>query len=232
MKNYTFFLLVLLGHFAFAQTIHKSYAPSRFPDRVILGWNSSETATSQSVNWRTDHTVTTAFAEIALADGGPDFAINPKRIAGQTEVLSADNRKVNYHAAHFTDLLPNTQYAYRVGDGEYWSEWFHFTTAKNTSAPFSFLYFGDAQNDLRSMWSRTIRAAYSKLPSVNFMIHAGDLINNANYDFQWGEWFEAGGWLNGMVPSISTPGNHEYFRDSTTNQITVSRHWKPTFVHP
>ena len=34
-----------------------------------------------------------------------------------------------YHEARFTALRPNTLYAYRVGDGSTWSEWFHFRTA-------------------------------------------------------------------------------------------------------
>ncbi len=45
------------------------------------------------------------------------------------------------------------------------------------------------------MWSRVIREAYSDAPKAKFMIHAGDLINNAEKDAEWGEWFGAGGWL-------------------------------------
>jgi predicted phosphodiesterase len=232
MKSIHLFFLVFLSFTAWTQTIHKSYIPTKFPDRVILGWNSNDAATTQSVNWRTDSTVTQAFGEIAVAEGSPDFQMKAVRTNAQTEKLNVDGKTIQYHQVHFSGLKPNTLYAYRVGDGEYWSEWFQFTTAQNTAAPFSFLYFGDAQNDLRSMWSRTIRDAYSKLPSVDFMIHAGDLINNANYDFQWGEWFEAGGWLNGMVPTLASPGNHEYFRDTKTNQVTLSHHWKPSFVYP
>lgn len=215
-----------------SQSIHKEYVATKFPDRIILGWNSNEAATSQSVNWRTDATVTQSVAEIAVAEGSPDFAKKAIRVNASTEKLDVNGKTMHYHQAHFTALQPNTLYAYRVGDGEYWSEWFQFTTAHNTNAPVSFLYFGDAQNDLRSLWSRTIRSAYAKLPNVDFMIHAGDLINNANYDFQWGEWFEAGGWLNGMVPTLASPGNHEYSRNSETKNIALSDHWKPSFVHP
>ena len=89
-----------------------------------------------------------------------------------------------------------------------------------------FIYFGDAQNDVKSMWSRVVREAYRKLPEVDFMLHAGDLINFPNRDVEWGEWFHAGGFVNGMVPSIMTPGNHEYFRGR------LSRHWKPQFNLP
>ncbi len=232
MKSILFLIGLVFSQTLWAQSIHKTYLPSKFPDRIILGWNADAVANSQAVNWRTDNSVEKAVAEIAIATGEPDFAKSAIRINALTEKFKGETEVVHFHSANFQNLQPNTQYAYRVGDGEYWSEWFHFTTAQNAAAPFSFLYFGDAQNDLRSIWSRTIRAAYSQLPSINFMIHAGDLINNANYDYQWGEWFEAGGWLNGMVPSLATPGNHEYFRDSETKKTTLSSYWKPSFVHP
>lgn len=232
MKNLPLLFFFFAGFAVKSQTIHKEYAATKFPDRIILGWNSNEAATSQSVNWRTDSTITQVVAEIAIAKGSPDFAKKAIRVNASTEKLGVNGQTIHYHQAHFTALQPNTLYAYRVGDGEYWSEWFQFTTAHATQAPLSFLYFGDAQNDLRSLWSRTIRSAYAKLPNVDFMIHAGDLINNANYDFQWGEWFEAGGWLNGMVPTLASPGNHEYARNRENNKITLSEHWKPSFVHP
>ena len=30
-------------------------------------------------------------------------------------------------------------------------------------------------------------------------------------DAQWGEWHQAPDWVNGTIPVIATPGNHEYF---------------------
>jgi 3',5'-cyclic AMP phosphodiesterase CpdA len=128
-------------------------------------------------------------------------------------------------------LTPETLYAYRVGDGVHWSEWIHFKTASSQAKPLSFLYFGDAQNDLKSMWSRAIRGAYSKMPEANFMIHAGDLINRANSDHEWGEWFYAGGWVYSSMPSIATPGNHEYYRNAERETL-LSKHWQPTFTLP
>ncbi|MDN3596949.1 fibronectin type III domain-containing protein [Zunongwangia endophytica] len=68
--------------------------------------------------------------------------------------------------------MPNTTYVYRVGNGEknddYWSEWFQIKTAKTGSEePFSFIYFGDAQNNIKSLWSRVIRSSYRKFPKVD-----------------------------------------------------------------
>ncbi|MBD2699189.1 metallophosphoesterase family protein [Spirosoma sp. BT702] len=230
MKRFLVTLLGLqLGISAWAQT-HKDYVPTVYPDRLILGWQDNP-ATSQSVNWRTDSTVTNAVGAIAEADPSPDFVSKATVVPATTERIVLDGKTKLYHFVHFKNLKPATKYTYRVGDGTYWSEWFQFKTAQNGAAPFSFLYFGDAQNDIRSLWSRAIRGAYSTLPTVNFMIHAGDLITTSNADWQWGEWFEAGGWINGMVPTLATPGNHEYFRDEQ-GKSRVSRHWRPSFVLP
>jgi hypothetical protein len=59
--------------------------------------------------------------------------------------------------------------------GERWSEWFHFRTASTRAEPFSFIYFGDAQNDILSLWSRVLREGYATAPRARFMIHAGDM---------------------------------------------------------
>jgi hypothetical protein len=227
----SFFTLILL--FASSLTYsqdNKTYPASVFPDRIILGYKGNP-ATSQAVNWRTDSTITNAVAAISEADPSPDFQPNAKIVKALTQPLILDGKTVLYHEVNFTDLKPATQYAYRVGNGKQWSEWFHFQTASDKPEPLSFVYFGDAQNDIRSLWSRVVRGAYSNIPKANFLIHAGDLINRSNSDYEWGEWFEAGGWINGMVPNLAAPGNHEYFTD-TDKKEKVSKHWRPQFALP
>ncbi|MBD2755429.1 purple acid phosphatase family protein [Spirosoma validum] len=226
-----FYALFLVGLTAsgWAQT-HKDYPATVYPDRVILGWQDNP-ATSQSVNWRTDSTVVNATGVIAEADPSPDVVSKATLVPATTQRIVLDGKTILYHSVHFKNLKPDSKYSYRVGDGTHWTEWFQFKTAKDHSAPFSFLYFGDAQNDIRSLWSRAIRGAYSTLPTVSLMIHAGDLITTSNADWQWAEWFEAGGWINGMVPTLATPGNHEYFKDEQ-GKSRVSRHWRPSFILP
>ena len=222
-------VFVLLFQPGFSQE-SKTYPPSKFPDRIIMGLK-GDPACSRAVNWRTDESNKKAVAEIHEANPSPDFEKNARRVEAKSQSLVLDKREVQYHEVNFTELKPSTQYMYRVGDGKRWSEWFHFTTASDKPAPLTFLYFGDAQSDVRSLWSRAIRGAYSSFPKADFIIHAGDLINKANEDYQWGEWFEAGGWLNGMIPSLSTPGNHEYFRGKD-KKAQLSMHWRPQFALP
>ena len=87
---------------------------------------------------------------------------------------------------------------------------------------FTFIYLGDAQNNLLALWSRTIRTAVLDAPHADFLLYAGDLVNHANMDSEWHEWFEAGGWIHAKIPSIPSPGNHEYENDPDAGQRSLS----------
>ncbi|WP_019960187.1 purple acid phosphatase family protein [Woodsholea maritima] len=207
------------------------FMPGVMPDRVILNLT-QDPSTSMAVNWRSDASAPEGFVQYAVATDGPGFNAVRETLTAESELTHIQDEGeplvvAHYHSATLEGLTPNTQYVYRVGDGSHWSEWFQFTTAGLEGEPFSFIYFGDAQNDLKSMWSRVIREAYKTLPSVNFMLHAGDLINSEDSDIEWGEWFYAGGFLHAQVPSVMTPGNHEYSR-----QMELSQQWRPGFNLP
>lgn len=195
------------------------HRPSAMPDRIVLTWT-SDPATSQAVTWRTWTPTTRALAQLAVAADGPQKA--SKEVMATREELSTDLGIAAYHTAEFQGLEPDTLYAYRIGDGVNWSEWLHFRTAKDTAAPFTFLYFGDAQNDIRTHWSRVVREAFREAPRAAFTLHAGDLINTARRDADWGEWFGAPAWVNATIPVVPTPGNHEYFtRKGTPPEVRL-----------
>ena len=162
-----------------------------------------------------------------LEDGKLRFGELNKLIPGVTErMLTLQLRELEKDG-----LLKRTVYAYRVGAGDHWSEWFQFTTASNTNKPFSFIYLGDAQNDIRSKWSRVIRRAFAHQPDARFIIHTGDLINRSNNDQEWGEWHYGGGFINGMIPSLPSPGNHEYVRDDK-RKLILDPHWGVQYTLP
>ena len=202
----------------------KTYAPSPVPDRIILTWSDDPT-TTQSVTWRTDVSVAKAMAEIAVSTDGPKL----KKLS-QPEVtstkLTANLGTAAYHSATFKNLTPETKYVFRVGDGTNWSEWSPFQTASKSAKPFSFIYFGDAQNNIKTHWSRVIREAFKDAPRAAFLLHCGDLVDQANNDELWGEWFYGGGWINRTMPSLATPGNHEYKNGK------LSGHWRHLFTLP
>ncbi|MGV3504368.1 MAG: fibronectin type III domain-containing protein [Adhaeribacter sp.] len=199
------------------------------PDRILLTWQ-TDARHSQTVTWRTDASVTQPLAQIALADASPLFPHHAQTVEAETESLKTGHGPVRYHRVNFQELKPGTLYAYRVGDGRYWSEWFQFRTAADQAEPFSFIFLGDAQTELFSLWSRTLRAAYAAAPQARFMVHAGDLVNKAESDQEWQEWFEAGSFIFGAMPQFLTPGNHEYARTAGLPHLT--KFWDPQINLP
>ncbi|CAM4241564.1 metallophosphoesterase family protein [Zobellia roscoffensis] len=224
----------------FSNTVdHKLIFPSKVPDRIIVNLT-ADPSHSFAVNWRTEQSVDTAYIEVALESHGPEIRIPgvARRIVAKTELFENENIrdkealvKAAYHSVLVDKLEPDKVYAYRVGFGEMndstWSEWFQIEMpSPDVDEPFSFVYFGDAQNDVKSMWSRVIRKSYKMVPDVDFMLHAGDLINHSESNEEWGEWFYAGSYIHATVPSVMTPGNHEY-RDGKLSSL-----WSPQFNLP
>jgi 3',5'-cyclic AMP phosphodiesterase CpdA len=209
-------------------TAQQLYAPNGQPDRVRLTWD-GDPATSQAVTWRTDETAGSPVAQIALAHHGPSLETMAATVQGRSESVKSDlGWTSRYSTVSFRDLKPKTQYVYRVGDGVNWSEWHHFRTASQKPEPFSFIYIGDAQNGIRPLWSRVIRQAFVDNPKAKFILYAGDLVNRANMDAEWGELYSGPGWVNASTPIVPAAGNHEY---SGTPRV-LSDHWRPHFELP
>jgi len=211
--------------------LQKSYLPTQTPDRVIL--NLSESPLSAlNVNWRTSIAQPTGVIEWAEAMHSTAFLDNVFSAKAESEFLSVPHETnptidAYYHAAQMSGLEAGKTYVYRVGMGDNWSEWFQFTIPDPGTEGISFIYLGDAQNGIRDHWSRLIRQAYKHQPQAAFSLHAGDLINRHDNEFEWGEWFQAGGFIHATIPSIMTPGNHEYGKDEQ-----LSPQWRPQFNLP
>lgn len=248
LRLITFFLAILSPFVANSQTKYIApvfeqdwSSPSKHPDRIILNI-SEDPATSANITWRTSNKIKSGVIEYAVASADPRFMLNAFRLAATSqEFLSPEieenKTKSTYHSITLENLKPSTTYAYRVGDSERWSEWFQFTTAsQNPEEKFSFLYVGDAQNYILELWSRLVREGYKKAPEANFFIHAGDLVNNAHREQQWHEWFTAGAFIHSIIPSMPTPGNHEYQPKSPNEEDarvrSLSAQWKPQFRLP
>ncbi|WP_258534335.1 metallophosphoesterase family protein [Streptomyces sp. PT12] len=211
-----------------AADIHR---PSPVPDRIMLTPTTTP-ATSQNVTWRADAPNGSAQAQIleaprALGDVQPDEGAVSTVMAGASTPVNTDlGYASTYHTVSFTDLAPDTRYTYRVGDGVNWSEWVDFTTAAEGLEPFSFIYYGDAQNYIDSAVPRVFRQAFAERPEARMIVNAGDLVNSPNSEEEWGQWHQADGFVDAQVNNISVPGNHEY----SSGQL--SQFWRPQFPYP
>ena len=225
--------------------------PTGWPDRIIANFD-GDPSRGFAVNWRTDATVESTQAQIVKATADARFDLLATTVEAATEAVHLDPlahpagspirtfnqnlASVNYHSASFGELQPDTIYAWRVrGQAACWSEWFQTRTLP-TAGPISFVYFGDAQNGIRSHWSRVIRAAHAVAGDAAFFVHAGDLVDKADRDRDWAEWFTAGGHLHAQIPSVPVVGNHEYMPirnlESGKKKRVLTPLWRAQFSLP
>jgi 3',5'-cyclic AMP phosphodiesterase CpdA len=222
-------LTLLLAQQAVKYSEAKLHAPTPVPDRLILNW-SGDPATTQAITWRTDTSVTTPQVQYGVTTDGPLFQKTVNTIAATSEPLTTSLSTAHYHSVTLRNLQPATSYTYRVGDGVNWSSWHRFQTAANQAAPFEFLYFGDAQNNIAEHCAHMFATALRHAPNARFLVHAGDLINNFDNDAQWGEWHKAMSFISHTIPSLPTPGNHEY--GNINGKRALTNHWRTTFTLP
>ncbi len=226
----TFIFVAFTCLLCFTSTFAQVNLASSVPDRIIL--NLSENAsTSLAVTWRTDLTISDGYCELQSTPDGRIESSNSISYKAKTTTVKYVHEadpviEVNQHSFVFKGLIPGEKYIYRVGTEGFWSEWLEFETPTESSDEFSFIYFGDPQNDIKSQWSRIIRKAYKNQPDCSFMLYAGDIINNGGSDVEWEEWFNAGSFIYGSVPQVFTPGNHDYI------DLELDPHWATQFTQP
>src|SRR5690554_104696 len=232
MKQYFLYISLFLGAYALsAQDINNNpYPASAYPDRIFRNIT-EDPATSVAISWRTDTDTRENYIEILPAVSDPALIKNAARQMALTEPFELNTIKVNYHSAIVRDLMPNTLYMYRVGKGDHWSEWFHITTAGKTGEKFSFIYLGDVQMGMRTLWPRVAREAFVKKPDAKLIMYAGDIVNRGLNDHEWGELFYGGSFIHSMIPGLPTPGNHEH-ADNEEGVNLLTTLWKPQFVLP
>lgn len=198
------------------------------PDRIMLNMP-GDPARSRAVTWRSSRKMNKAKAQYAVAGSYVPDSASIVTVDGETALYGNGFNSHQGHKVIFNGLTPDTWYVYRVGDGEKWSEWNHFKTSGPGIQPFSFLYFGDIQNGIRDHCSRVVRQAFSQFSQADFFLFTGDLVNRAS-DRQWQDFYDTGGWIYAVKPSIATPGNHEVTDLGIVKAF--SSHWDQFFVHP
>ena len=144
------------------------------------------------------------------------------------------------HKAVAENLKPGTDYSYRVGYGEHWSEVGHFRTAGEKEEEFTFIYMTDShiQNqeyiDAARLCAKAV-ARYER--DARFCVFPGDFVDTGtenNSEWEWERWFEEA--LQPVLrcmPLVPTDGNHDdsplqnytyhFNTDTTFNAQTVIR---------
>ncbi|WHY85881.1 phosphodiester glycosidase family protein [Neobacillus novalis] len=111
-------------------------------------------------------------------------------------------------------LQQGTTYVYRVGDGENWSELQEFTTL-NRKQSFEFAVLGDTQSPADLSDFTKILGDLDK-KDLSFMIHVGDLVDEAAKFNQWDDTLKIMSQYSNIRSTdlVAALGNHEYMGDA------------------
>ncbi len=225
----TLFLLVVVISVGVAQ----QYEPKDLPQRVILNIT-QDPASSIAVTWRTIGNYPNSQVRITKASDWTELEKGALKLNAQKEeVVLRGVNSVFHYSAVVSDLEPDVLYAYRVGHDSIWSGWSQFRTGKAGQSPFTFVYFGDPQNDLVRYCSRVFHEAFRKSPEARFWLFVGDIIGEPQHDSLWSELFTSFGFVPTMIPFALVPGNHEYPNyEHTGTRKEIVPLWRPHFTLP
>ena len=225
---------ILLLVFSFTVNAETAASAGIVPERVVLNITGTP-HNSQAVTWRTREKGTAPAAQMVPASR----LLHPKNhvrsfAADTCRVETNDEGVVYHHAVVFDALLPDTAYAFRVGNDPHWGEWSRFRTAADKAAPFTFVYFGDIQKQVHALGSLMFRTAALAVPEAAFWLFAGDMVNNGPDDREWADFFEALSWMAKTFSLVPVPGNHEYPdpRITPPEKRLITPFWRPMFTLP
>ena len=179
------------------------------PDHIFISFN-GDAKTSMAVTWRTSIDVTSGYA-LCRKDGTDEYM----RYDADSDVFESDIDISNMFWARMTNLEPGTKYYYTVGNDEFRSDEFYFTTEEENAESFKFICVSDQQSgephDLPdySGFNEFLNSVLAENPDTKFILTGGDNTDCGQHEVQWNGAFSG---LKGIVehiPFMMTLGNHD-----------------------
>ena len=117
----------------------------------------------------------------------------------------------NYvHKAYVSGLTAGTEYTYKVGDGENWSDLGSFTT-DNADDSVNFIVVGDVQAsslEAFEVGQKVVEKAYEIMPEAEFYATLGDYTNDSTNE-EWDLYSQSFGAINMNTTHVPVTGNHD-----------------------
>jgi predicted phosphodiesterase len=157
--------------------------------------------TSITVNWRTE-SATSGCVFYATEDYFDRYGVYDRFINDSQRQL---------HHVKLTQLTPDTTYHYRLLIGREFTADHTFKTFGSDT--FTFIVYGDTQEQLPMFTQlerhKIVADRIAAENNISFILHCGDMVNDADNPEEWNRFFEAARSALVKVPVFPVLGNHE-----------------------
>jgi hypothetical protein len=154
---------------------------------------------------------TAAEVQIALASAMTDSDFPEESATSYTGTATTSGSYISNEVS-ISDLASNTDYVYRVGDGNSFSDTYTLSTGDETN--FSFIAVGDPQigasgseSDDQAGWEATVTQAMTTYSDSSFILGVGDQVNSSDSEDEYTAYFAPDEFTS--TPLATAIGNHD-----------------------
>ena len=191
----------------------KFYKPERGsknePDHIMLSF-CGDPKTQAAVSWRTRVENKDGYLLIREAESEVQMRFEAVHKEKETDIDIS-----SYFTAKALGLKPGTKYIYTVGNDEFRSKEYLFTTEEENVSKFKFIVITDHQKGNPthlpdySFVNRLLKTAFERHPDIKFILTGGDNCDNGQNELQWNGMFSGLEGIIESVPYMMTTGNHD-----------------------
>ena len=161
--------------------------------------------TSACIMWQSDSPLTAPTLEIEIEG-------NIEKFSAEDSTFTDDGIEFFQYTAKIDGLKPNTEYKFKVIDGDKSTETFTIDTPDTTK--FKGIIFPDSQSADYEVWGSVAKSAFEQNPDAKFFLNMGDIVDNGEDHNQWEAWMTQVNEQLQSMPFAPVMGNHEcYSRD-------------------
>jgi len=205
------------------KTLVQVFTPAKTdtPSNLLAG-STQDPATQKTITWFTNPVTDTKDAIMQVATDEAykvdhEKAFKDYKGEQKTFTYVSDGKAIRVNSVTAKELKPGTEYAYRVGNGDKWSDVRHFKTLTDTDK-LSFNVFGDTQVNSASQladFDKIVDRLEKDENRPDFALHVGDfnddqaIFNEADVTSEMFNKHK----VYDSLDMIHVLGNHEYMGD-------------------
>ena len=161
-------------------------------------------SSSRCIMWQVDDELKNPEVELRLNNSD-----ELKKFIVENSSFTDDGHKNYQYTSKIDGLNLNTDYEYRIVDGEHCTNWNQLKILDDKN--FKMLIFPDSQSADYDYWSELAKSAYERNQDAAIFVNVGDIVDNGEDRHQWQAWLNGVDNLLEAMPFIPVMGNHECY---------------------